>query len=214
MSGARINSNIDSLRAQRSLAEASQTLASAYQRLSTGLRINRAADDAAGLAVASNLEVSTRINAQGLRNLNDAVSLANVAAGALEALRDIAIRQRELATQAANGSYSLAQRQAMDAEANSLAGEYNRIVGSAKFNGALIFGDDPSGMRIQAGRGVDGSILFGLGSRLARNIGDGSFADQRLFATAGNPQAVTTGDVNGDGKTDIVSLDYFGAWAV
>lgn len=94
------------MRAQRSLASASEMLNASSTRLASGLRINSAADDAAGLAIASQLNTSSRVYTQGMRNINDGMSVLNVAEGALSQLGQVTIRQKELAEQAANGVYS------------------------------------------------------------------------------------------------------------
>src|SRR5690606_625715 len=101
-----ISANISSLRARRRLTVASEALSTVFERLSSGLRINSAADDAAGLAIAESLRASRRIYDQGVRNLNDGISLLNIADGALTELSTIVARLKELASQAANGSYT------------------------------------------------------------------------------------------------------------
>ena len=97
-----------------------ERLASVYERLSSGQRINRASDDAAGLAVSSSLHVNTRVYNQAIRNINDGVSALTIADQAISNLSDIVVRQTELAEQAANGIYSTIQRAAMDREAQAL----------------------------------------------------------------------------------------------
>ena len=102
----RIGSNIASLNAQGRLNQATDALSSTYERLSSGMRINKASDDPAGLAVSSSLNVDSRVYSQGIRNINDGLSLLNVAEGALFELSSITTRQQELAEQSANGVYS------------------------------------------------------------------------------------------------------------
>ena len=123
-----IGTNIASMRAQRQLGKATEQLSSAYERLSSGQRINHASDDAAGLAVATSLKSDARIFSQGVRNFNDGISLLNVSQSALQALSSIVARQQELAEQAANGTYTSSQRSALNTEASALTSEYNRIV--------------------------------------------------------------------------------------
>ena len=130
MSRITLGSNIPSLAAQQQLRIASRDLARILERLSSGLRINRASDDAAGLALASGLETDRRVYAQSVRNLNDAMALGEVAANALEQLNSVVIRLHELATQSANGTLSDTQRVALDQEADALVEEYGRIVES------------------------------------------------------------------------------------
>ena len=102
----RLGSNIASLGAQRRLADTSSALSTTFERLSSGQRINRASDDAAGLAISDTLRAKSRIYTQGVRNLNDGISLLNIADSAIENLSSIVVRLEELAAQAANGSYS------------------------------------------------------------------------------------------------------------
>lgn len=204
--GLTIRSNISSMRAQRSLATANDMLNASSTRLASGFRINSAADDAAGLAIASQLSTSSRIYTQGIRNLNDGMSVLNVAEGALSQLAHITIRQKELAEQAANGVYSSKQREALDKEANALVDEYNRIIASTKVNGvSLLNGDLISGMRIQAGFGVNESISVSVGSNLSGVLGDGTFEAQQTISLTGAARMMN-GDLNGDGKEDLVVL--------
>ena len=199
-----IGTNISSLRAQNQLSKATESLGDSFTRLSSGLRINKASDDAAGLAISESLKTDSRVFNQGIRNLNDGISLLNIAQGALQELSKISERQLELATQAANGVYNSKQRQALETEANALVNEHNRIIASTSFNGTnILSGSYRDGLRIQAGYGLDGSISSALGNLLARNVGSGT------FNTTLNFNAVRTGtdvvyDINGDGKDDII----------
>ena len=102
----------NTLSAQRYLANASQALTTSYERLSSGQRINKAADDAAGLAVSEQLSVSTRVYGRAIKNIDDGISLTNIVQGAMEQLSTITQRQIELAEQAANGVYADTQRSA------------------------------------------------------------------------------------------------------
>lgn len=104
MPGITLGSNIAALNAPRPLDTSSQLLSESFVRLSSGLRINRAKDDAAGLAIASSLSVDSRVYTSGVRNLNDAISAANTAEGGLQQLSPITIRLGKLSEQAANGS--------------------------------------------------------------------------------------------------------------
>ena len=134
----RLGSNISSLTAQRKLADGTAALSKTFERLSSGQRINRASDDAAGLAIADSLNAASRVYTQGIRNFSDGLSLLSIAEGALQQLQAITIRQIELAEQAANGVYSTKQRQALNDEANALVDEFNRIVESTSFNGLNV----------------------------------------------------------------------------
>lgn len=185
----------------------SRDLSSTFERLSSGLRINRASDDAAGQALSDGLINQSRATRQGIRNINDGISIFNTADAALEALSSIVGRQRELATQAANDSYTALQRAALDTEADELAGEYNRIVQSASFNGKNLFGESFAVLNLQAGNshirmvGADPTITF------TSTTGTGTFQTGLTLPTGLNPQVVASADINGDGKMDLVSAD-------
>ncbi|MCC6953384.1 MAG: hypothetical protein IT290_04645 [Deltaproteobacteria bacterium] len=111
-----INTNLASLNAQRQLSRVTSELDQTFQRLSSGLRINRASDDAAGLSVAKGIEADSRVYKQGVRNLNDAISYLDIADGAQSSLKVILFRARELATQAANGTLGKSQRSRLNEE--------------------------------------------------------------------------------------------------
>ncbi len=160
-----INSNIAALGIQRVLDLNAKEAGETVQRLSTGMRINRASDDAAGLAVSSSLNTDVRTFTQAVRNVNDGVSALSVAEQALSQLSSIVIRQQELATQAANGVFSLEQRRAIDAEAKALTDEYNRIVATTSFNGTALL-QPSTQFSIQAGVGNDAVLSFGLGEEI------------------------------------------------
>ena len=130
-----LGSNIASLRGQRQFDKTSAELGTVFERLASGQRINRASDDAAGLAIADALRSDTRVLRQGVRNLNDGLSLLNITDKALENLSGIVIRLQELSEQSANGVYSDMQRKAIDREAQALREEYQRIGATTRFNG-------------------------------------------------------------------------------
>lgn len=204
MSVVSLNSNIASLRAQKRLAESTQRTSTTLERLSSGLRINRASDDAAGLAIASSLNADARIFTQAIRNVDDGLSLLNIAEGALQQLSTIATRQKELAEQAANGTYSRTQRLAMDAEANALVSEWNRITEATQFNGITLFNRTRSDTSIQVGVGASASISTPIGAELDRTVGDGTFATFVSYSAGGINTGVATADLNGDGFSDLV----------
>lgn len=202
----RIGSNISSLNAQRRLAEASEQLGVSFERLSSGMRINRASDDAAGLAVQTSLNADRRVYTQGVRNVNDGLSLLNIADSTLGGLSEIVVRLRELATQASNGTLSNSQRKSLDSEAQAMAAEYFRYSRSAKFNGLSLFDGSLQGFRVQGGYGVDGSIFSSLGGA----IWNGAFSDPNSTSSSATSQNVVTGDLNGDGNQDMVSVTSTG----
>jgi flagellin len=199
----KIGSNLASINAQRRLGDATSSLSSIYEKLSSGQRINRASDDAAGLAIADDLNAKGRIYTQGIRNGNDGISLLNIADSAIDALTSVVVRIRELSEQSANGTYSDAQRKALDAEAQALSKEFTRITQSTSFNGLRIFdGSLGTGVRLQLGVGVTESINASIGG----NIGTGDFLSATSFSTEDTrSNAVALGDLNGDGILDLVS---------
>jgi flagellin len=129
-----VNTNVASLTAQRSLAKSSGELATALQRLSSGLRINSAKDDAAGLAIGERLTTQVRGYNQAIRNAGDGISLAQTAEGGLDAITSSLQRMRELAVQAANYSNTTADRTAINAEFSQLKSEIDRVSNQTKFN--------------------------------------------------------------------------------
>jgi flagellin-like hook-associated protein FlgL len=179
-------------------------LSSVFERLSSGQRINRASDDAAGLAIADSLNAGSRIFNQALRNLNDGVSLFNIADSAIENLSGIMIRMEELAEQAASGTYGNQQRKALDGEAQALSKEYFRISKTTTFNGIALLSGTFDQINLQAGFG-DSSVLFG---GVGGALGTGEFAPRVSYSVGSLPFSVSTGDFNGDGVLDLVTADY------
>ncbi len=205
----RIGSNISALGAQRCLAEAASRLNKTYERLSSGQRINRASDDAAGLAIADTLKADTRVYSQGIRNLNDGLSLLNVADQAAGHLTDITTRITELAAQAATGSYNSRQREALDAEAQALSQEFSRIIQSTKFNGRQLLDGSLGELRLQAGYGADGGVTSGLGGAYWNGVTAVSSTDTYVEFGSGSGE-IETADVNGDGILDAIGVGWTG----
>jgi flagellin len=133
-----INTNVASINAQRSLTSSSSSLNTAIQRLSSGMRINSAKDDAAGLAIATTLDSKIRGDQVAIRNANDAISMSQTAEGAMGKQTDALQRMRELAVQSANGSNSSTDRANLDAEFKQLNAEVERLKGT-EFNGQNVF---------------------------------------------------------------------------
>jgi flagellin len=146
-----INSNVASESAQKNLGANQSKLAVSFARLSSGLRINSAKDDAAGLAISESLKSQIRSFNVAERNASDGISMAQTAEGALGEVHDILGRMRELATQAANGSLTSADRGFLQTEFGSLQSEITRIQGSAKFNGRELVSATAETISIQVG---------------------------------------------------------------
>ena len=134
-----INTNIMSLNAQRNLSATQSALATSVQRLSTGLRVNSAKDDAAGLAIAERMNTQVRGMNVAIRNANDAISLSQTAEGSLSKINDMGQRMRELAVQSANATNNDSDRKNLDAEYQALAQEIKRNLAGAAFNGTKLF---------------------------------------------------------------------------
>ena len=134
-----INTNLMSLNAQRNLSATQSALATSVQRLSTGLRVNSAKDDAAGLAIAERMNTQVRGMNVAIRNANDAISLAQTAEGSLSKINDMGQRMRELAVQSANATNNDTDRASLDAEFQALSAEIKRNLEGTSFNGTKLF---------------------------------------------------------------------------
>lgn len=187
------------------LHKAGDALARSFERLSSGQRINRASDDAAGLAIATGLASRQRVFSRALINANDAVSMLNIAGSSAGALTTILERLKELATQSANGSLSRTQRVSLNEEAESLVAEYNRVIGSTSFNGRKLHASGQGDTRFQLGFGSSGTIGVGLAGGLEKKVGSGSF-DTPIASAAVASRALATGDVTGDGIPDLITV--------
>ncbi|MBZ0150173.1 MAG: flagellin FliC [Planctomycetes bacterium] len=172
--GLRVNTNIASINAQRNTSQVTTRLARNYQRLSTGLRISSAADDAAGLAISERLRSQVRSLAQASRNANDGISLVQVGEGALNEVSNILVRLRELAIQSANGASSTADKNTIKEEFDSLVNELDRIAQSTEFNGIKLLDGSASSVTFQVGIntsvGID-SLNVSLTPALATTLG-------------------------------------------
>mgnify|MGYP000895549526 FL=1 len=147
-----INTNTMSLNAQRNLSSSQGSLATSMQRLSSGLRVNSAKDDAAGLAIAERMNAQVRGMNVAVRNSNDGISMMQTAEGAMGKIGDNLQRIRELAVQSANGTLSQTDRDSLQAEVDQLQSEISRTVDSAKFNGVALFdGTDGGSISFQVG---------------------------------------------------------------
>ena len=153
-----INTNINTLTAQRNLGMNQASLSTSIARLSSGLRINSAKDDAAGLAISDRLNAQIRGLNQAVRNANDGISLAQTAEGALKASTDILQRVRELAVQSANATNSAGDRQALQAEVGQLVAELDRISQTTEFNGSKLLNGTFGTQQFQVGANANQTI--------------------------------------------------------
>ncbi|MFT5357016.1 MAG: flagellin [Polyangiales bacterium] len=145
-----INTNVGSMNAQRNLSKSGAALNTSFERLSSGLRINRAGDDAAGLAISEDMKAQIRSMGQAERNSNDGISLLQTAEGSLSEVGGILGRMRELATQSASGTLDATQRGYVDEEFQALATEIDRISAVTEFNGTALL-DGTANVDLQVG---------------------------------------------------------------
>lgn len=176
-----INTNIASINAQRNLTKSGEMLATSLQRLSSGLRINSAKDDAAGLAISTRFTSQIQGLSQASRNANDAISLAQVAEGALQEVTNLLQRSRELAIQSANGTNSSSDRAAIQDEVNQLKQELSRIATTTTFNGLNIL------------NGELRNALFQVGAEANQTIGV-TIRDTRATAIGSNQMGTNNAD--------------------
>lgn len=195
-----INTNIPSLNAQRQLNRSQDKMNMAMERLSSGLRINSAKDDAAGLAISDRMTAQVKGLNQAVRNANDGISLAQVAEGALQESTNILQRIRELAVQSANDSNSASDRANLHKEVIQLQAEINRIADTTTFNGKSLFDGSFISQKFQVGAFANESINFSIGNARADNIGSQSVMTNgtgNIAATAGTSAAAVASKVAG-----------------
>jgi len=194
-----INTNIASLNAQRNLNTSQSSLNTSLQRLSSGLRINSAKDDAAGLAIATRF--TSQINGldQASRNANDGISLAQTAEGALGTITDNLQRIRELAVQSRNATNSATDRAALNTEAQQLKAEIDRVASTTSFNGVKLLDGSFTNQAFQVGANVGETItVSSLVNAQSANLGSSSVA-QVTGAAASTFGAITAGDLQING---------------
>ena len=210
-----INTNISSLNAQRNVGKTSAGLETSIQRLSTGLRINSAKDDAAGLGIVDRMTSQIRGLNQAVRNANDAVSLSQTAEGAMQESTNILQRMRELSVQSANDSNSGADRVNIQKEISALSSELNRIASQTTFNGNNILDGTFTGKQFQVGSNANETISVTLGNFSASSMGafqSSSILNIGDFTAAAANAATDTNGVTADtitiaGKSSIDIAD-------
>ena len=187
-----INTNIPSMSAQRSLSSTQNSLATSMARLSSGLRVNSAKDDAAGLAIAERMTSQVRGMNVAMRNANDGISMAQTAEGALGKTGEILQRMRELAVQSSNATNSTSDKASLDSEFGELAKEVQRVFASTTFNGRKIIGDDagPQIFQVGANTTAENQITVTTTDMTAEPL----LTDVAGTDTTGAGRAVITGD--------------------
>jgi len=190
-----INTNIASLNAQRNLSKSQNDLSQSMERLSSGLRINSAKDDAAGLAISDRMTAQIRGLNQAARNANDGISLAQTAEGALQESTNMLQRMRELAVQSANDTNSASDRASLNEEIIQLKAEIDRVGLTTEFNGRKVIDGTMTDATFQVGAnaGVNQTISFSIDSALAAEL---SFVGTVIDSPNGTPVSGTT--VTGD----------------
>ncbi|MFD2366373.1 flagellin [Pseudoduganella sp. GCM10020061] len=200
-----INTNVSSLNAQRNLSGSQSALATSLQRLSTGLRINSAKDDAAGMAIAERMTSQIRGNDQAARNANDGISLAQTAEGDLAQIGTNLQRIRELAVQASNASNSASDRKALNEEATALISEIDRVANNSSFNGNKLLDGSFTAQTFQVGANntaQDRISIASIASAKSNSLGVGSGSSySTTMTTAGTmtSAAFTAGGVTING---------------
>ncbi|WP_280188191.1 flagellin [Delftia sp. PS-11] len=197
-----INTNVVSINAQRNLGLSGSSLATSMQRLSSGLRVNSAKDDAAGLAIAERMTTQVRGLTVASRNANDGISLAQTAEGALGKVGDMLQRMRELAVQSSNATNSKSDREALQSELSQLRDEVDRVAKSTSFNGQKLLEGSFTGGVFQVGANSGDNITVGaLGDTRVDKLGASVYGTGSVAAT------VVTSTMYGSGATGMTSVD-------
>jgi flagellin len=204
-----INTNVSSMTAQRNLTMNQGSLSTSIQRLSSGLRINSAKDDAAGLAIAERFTAQIRGSSQAGRNANDAISLAQTGEGALSTAGSILQRVRELAVQSANATNTVDDRKALNTESGALLAELDRIATSTQFNGQNILDGSASSSVFQVGANANQTISAATGNFRTAIYGAqlADTASVKAAATAANEITDITIAGNANATVSVVATD-------
>lgn len=203
---AKVGSNIFAQIIQRNLGRHSSELQEVYQRLASGRRINRPADDPSGHALASSLNLQGRTANERLRGINNVIGLTSVAEGAVDALTKVIERLQELSLQASSETLTVNQRAIFDKEAQALASEYNRIARGTTWNGYRIFDASFGTINLATSDSAAGDISSTLGGA----IGTGTLGTETSYATVGGESATQIADFNGDGIPDVAAAADLG----
>jgi len=200
-----INTNVASLNSQRNLSSSSSALATSLQRLSSGLRINSAKDDAAGLAISDRMNSQIRGMTQATRNANDGVSMAQTAEGALSSSGDILQRIRELAVQSSNSSNSASDRQALQTEVTQLGSELNRIAQTTTFNGQALLDGSMGTANFQVGADANQLISANGANFLTSTYGNNRVENAQTAVSTSNSSVASSVVVSGGRGTKTIT---------
>ena len=195
-----INTNLNSLNAQRNLNSSQMSLSVSMQRLSSGLRVNSAKDDAAGLAIAERMNAQVRGMNVAIRNANDGISLAQTAEGALGKVSDSLQRMRELAVQSRNATNSSSDKDSLDKEFAQLSGEIQRVLGATTFNGKAMLASGAGTLDFQIGANTTADDLITI---TTANM----LTDASITAVTGSTVSIGSSASTGTLKTVIDNID-------
>ena len=211
-----INTNVVSINAQRNLGLSGSTLGTSMQRLSSGLRVNSAKDDAAGLAIAERMNTQTRGLTVAARNANDGISLAQTAEGALGKVGDMLQRMRDLSVQASNATNSKSDREALQAELSQLRSEVDRVAKTTTFNGAKLLEGSFTGGVFQVGANAGDNITVGaLSDVRADKLGTSVYGSAEIAATDVSTTLFAAGTATGMTAVDTtITITGAGTGAV
>jgi flagellin len=204
--GLRVNTNVASLNAQRHLYDTTSRFGKSMERLSSGLRINRSGDDAAGLAISESLKSDIRALQQASRNAADGISLVQTAEGSLDEVNSILLRLRELAEQAATETLGSKERDYLDSEFQELLDEINRISQTAEFNGIKLLDGTAQTLRVQVGIGTDANssaVSIDLSQPMSADALDLTAGTVRIIGTNGDSARIAVGLITA--ATGVVS---------
>lgn len=205
-----INTNVASLNAQRNLGASQSSLATSLQRLSSGLRINSAKDDAAGLAISTRMSAQINGLNQAASNANDGISMAQTAEGAMSQVGDLLLRMRDLAVQSANDSYSDTDRMSLQNEVDQLSAEIDRISGTTEFNGVKLLNGTALNRTFQVGANAGQTISFSINEVSTKSLALNSSSN---LGDLNGGRISATGAADGDLVINGVAVDFAAASA-
>ncbi len=205
-----INTNISSLNSQRNLTASQSSLATSLQRLSSGLRINSAKDDAAGLAISDRMTSQINGLTRAAQNANDGISMTQTAEGGLGTATDLLQRMRTLAVQAANGTNSASDRSSLQEEVAQLQQELNRVANTTQFNGQNVLDGSLSNAQFQVGANANQTINFSIGNTQASAIGNNAIKTNGTSTAAAASAAPTTAGNIGPNTTAVQTFTVQG----
>ena len=198
-----INTNIGSLNAQNSLATSQMSLQTSLQRLSSGLRINSAKDDAAGLAISTRMTSQINGLSQAAQNANDGISLSQTAEGGMTTIADNLQRMRSLAVQAANGTNSASDRASIQQEIIQLQNNISQVATQTQYNGTNLLDGTLNNAQFQVGANANQTINVTVGNLQASSIGNNLLSSATAYAGAGGMTTATAGAANSFGAGTV-----------